>query len=339
MPAASSTPTWSATEEARGLFGPDSVSWRVDRELVVLAGGSCALLLQAAHPSVAAGVAQHSTYATDPFGRLFRTLDSSFSVAFGSRSEADATIRRVNAIHAAVRGRRADGAAYSALDPEALLWVHATLVDTALRVYDRFVAPLDPADAQAYHAEAADVAARMGVPTGAIPPTLDELRSWMDDLVARGVVRVTPDARRIARTVLYPSALVPRPFWDAAHLVSLATLRPDIRRAYGIGWSSARERGLVRLASASRRLLPMLPSFARHAPQARRAMRRVASAKRLHSVLPADRDGSHAGTLEGARRARGFGGDRADDVAPQPGGVDDASVDHRALDPTAAERR
>ena len=101
-----------------------------------------ALLMQAAHPSVAAGVAEHSTYATDPFGRLLRTLTSSFDVVFGTRTEAEATIRRVNAIHRAVRGTRPDGKPYSALEPDALLWVHATLVDTALRMYHRFVAPL-----------------------------------------------------------------------------------------------------------------------------------------------------------------------------------------------------
>jgi uncharacterized protein (DUF2236 family) len=108
--------------EAAGLFGPDSVSWIVDRELIVLAGGSCALLMQAAHPVVAAGVAEHSTYASDPFGRLLRTLTSSFDVVFGTRSEAERTLDRVNTIHERVRGRRPDdGSPYTALDPEALL--------------------------------------------------------------------------------------------------------------------------------------------------------------------------------------------------------------------------
>ena len=94
----------SPAEEAAGLFGPDSVSWRIDSELVVLAGGSCALLMQAAHPMVAAGVVEHSTFATDPFGRLMRTLESSFDVVFGSRTTAEAAIRRVNAIHRSVTG-------------------------------------------------------------------------------------------------------------------------------------------------------------------------------------------------------------------------------------------
>jgi uncharacterized protein (DUF2236 family) len=262
--------------EAAGLFGPGSAAWLVDRELIVLAGGSCALLLQAAHPVVAAGVAEHSTYATDPFGRLMRTLTSSFDVVFGTRSRAEAAIRRVNAIHAAVRGELpGDGARYSAMDPEALLWVHATLIDTALRVYSRFVRPLDADEEQAYHDEAGQVAAMLGVPPDDLPPTVGALRAWMDAMIDDGCVRVTPAARAIARTVLYPWPWVPRVAWDAAHLVSLTTLRPEIRQQYGIGWSPARERGMDRLAGFSRRALPLVPSPLRFAPQARDAARRM----------------------------------------------------------------
>ena len=126
-----------------GLFGPGSMAWRIDGEVLVLAGGTCALLMQLAHPAVAAGVDQHSDFRADPFARLRRTLTSSYAVAFGTASDAEAAIRRVNAIHAAVRGHVPEtGAAYHATDPALLLWVHATLVDTALRVYDRYVAPL-----------------------------------------------------------------------------------------------------------------------------------------------------------------------------------------------------
>jgi uncharacterized protein (DUF2236 family) len=266
--------------DAAGLFGPGSVSWRIDRELLVLAGGSCALLMQAAHPSVAAGVAEHSTYATDPFGRLLRTLTSSFDVVFGSRADAEATLRRVNAIHGTVRGTRPDGAAYSALEPEALLWVHATLVDTAVRVYDRFVAPISETDAQRYHVESAAIAVRLGVPESIVPSTIGELRSWMAEMIDDGAVRVTPQAREIARTVLYPARFPPRLVWNAAHLVSVATLPAELRRQYGLGWSPARDAGMVRIAAASRRLLPCVPSALRHAPQARAADRRVRQAMR-----------------------------------------------------------
>jgi len=266
-------------EEAVGLFGPGSMSWKIDREVLVLAGGSCALLMQAAHPSVAAGVAEHSTYATDPVGRLLRTLTSSYDVIFGSRSTADGAIRRVNAIHASVRGRLpGSGEAYSASDPEALLWVHATLVDTALRVYGRFVAPLSAANEQAYHRECARVAELLGVPSGDIPSTIDELRTWMASMIGSGRVRVTPTAREIASTVLYPTRLFPRVAWDAAHLISLATLPVTLRQQYGIGWSAARQRGVERMASGVRGVLPVVPGVLRHVPQSRSAERRVRQA-------------------------------------------------------------
>ena len=119
------------------------------------------------------------------------------------------------------------------------------------------------------------MAVLLGVPPADLPATVGELRGWMDDMVASGRVRVTPDARRIARTVLEPIPIVPSVVWQAVHLVSLATLRPEIRRQYGIGWSPARERGVERLAAIGRHALPLLPSLVRHAPQYRAAMRRV----------------------------------------------------------------
>lgn len=269
-----------AASEAAGLFGPGSVSWRIDREMIVLAGGSCALLMQAAHPVVAAGVAEHSTYATDPFGRILRTLVTSYEVAFGSRSEADEALRRVNAIHATVSGRLpGTGEAYSAMDPEALLWVHATLVDTALRVYSRFVAPLSPEDEQAYYLECSRVAQVLGVRAADLPPTIAGLRAWMTEMIESGRVRVTPAAREIARTVLYPTRFPPRLAWDAAHLVSLSALPAALRAQYGIRWSARRERGVDRLAGVSRRLMPWVPSALRHAPQARAAAKRARRAR------------------------------------------------------------
>jgi uncharacterized protein (DUF2236 family) len=269
-----------AVREAAGLFGPGSAAWRVDREVVVLAGGSCALLMQAAHPVVAAGVVEHSTYATDPFGRLRRTLTTSFDVVFGTRSRADAAIRRVNAMHASVRGQLPGGAPYTAGDPEALLWVHATLIDTALRIYSRFVRPLTPEEEREYLVEAALVAERLGVLPADLPSEVPELRAWMAGMIERERVRVTPAARLVARTVLYPSRLLPRVAWDAAHLISLATMPDPLRRQYGIRWSARREAGVERLAAVARRTLPLVPPPLRFVPQARAAERRVRQARR-----------------------------------------------------------
>jgi uncharacterized protein (DUF2236 family) len=259
-----------------GLFGPESVSWRIDREVLILAGGTCALLMQLAHPSVAAGVAEHSDFRADPFARLRRTLNSTYAVVFGSTPRAERAIHRMNAIHAAVSGTVPEtGEPYRAVDPALLLWVHATLVDTAIRIYDRFVEPLSADEAEAYHAEARQIAVRLGVPDATLPLTLAELRAEMARLIATGEVAVAATARELAPIVMYPARFPPRPIWDLAHLVSLSVLPPAIRRGYGIGWSKGRERGVRLLAAASRRLLPLVPDPLRHVPAARSADRRL----------------------------------------------------------------
>jgi uncharacterized protein (DUF2236 family) len=233
--------------------------------------------LQLAHPAVAAGVAQHSDFRADPFARLRRTLMASYAVVFGSSARADAAIRRMNAIHGAVRGTIPEsGDAYRATDPSLLLWVHATLVDTALRVYDRYVARLSPAEQQAYHAESRQIAIRLGVPDNVVPRSLVELRAEMLRLMDSGEVCVSETARSLAPSVLHPAPFPPAVAWDAAHLVSLSVMPDPIRRGYGLSWSEARERGLRRAAAASRRVMPLVPQRLRRVPQAISAERRVA---------------------------------------------------------------
>jgi Uncharacterized protein conserved in bacteria len=231
--------------------------------------------MRLAHPAVAAGVAQHSDFRADPFARLRRTLAATYAVVFGSTPHAERAIRRMNAIHATVAGTIPEtGDPYRALDPALLLWVHAMLVDTAIRVYDRFLAPLSAEEAEAYHREARLIAARLGVPDESLPATLAELRGEMDRLIASGQVAVTPTARALAPAVLYPTRFPPRPIWDLAHLISLSVLPPAIRLGYGIGWSVRRERGVALLAAATRRLLPLVPDPVRYVPAARSAERR-----------------------------------------------------------------
>ena len=263
-----------------GLFGPGSISWRIDGEVLTLAGGSCALLMQLAHPAVAAGVIQHSDFRADPFARLRRTLTASYAVVFGSRRRAERAIRRMNAIHTTVSGTVPEtGEPYRALDPALLLWVHATLVDTAIRVYDRFVTPLSEEEAEAYHGEAREIALRLQIPEESLPHSLADLRREMDRMIRSGEVKVSPTARALAPAVLYPTRFPPRPVWDLAHLVSLSVLPPAIRRGYGIPWSPRRERGMELLAAATRRLLPLVPDPLRHVPAARSAARRLMRAE------------------------------------------------------------
>lgn len=270
------TPATPASDPAAGLFGPGTMAWRVDREVLVLGGGTCALLLQLAHPAVAAGVDQHSTFRDDPFARLRRTLQATLAVVFGTSRQADRAIARINAIHRSVRGTIPEsGAAYDARDPRLLLWVHATLVDTAVRIYDRFVAPLEPGDAQEYHAEARQIAIRLGTPEDVVPETLVELRAFMSGMVDSGEVRVSPTALGLRDAVRYSTAFPPRFVWDAAHLASDSVMNPELRRQYGIPWSPRREAGVARLAALSRRVIPLVPPPLRFVPQARTATRRL----------------------------------------------------------------
>lgn len=259
-----------------GLFGPGSASWTIDREVLILAGGTCALLMQLAHPAVAAGVAQHSDFRADPFARLRRTLTSSFDVIFGSTPRAERAIRRMNAIHSVVRGSVPEtGEAYAARDPRLLLWVQATLIDTALRVHDRYVSPLTDADAQRYYAESAEIALRLGVPPTALPATLEAMRVEMAAMIASGEVAVSATARSLAPSVRYPTRFPPRFVWDIGHLISMSVMPDALRRGYGVSWSARRQRGLQSTAAIIRGVLPLVPAPLRFVPQYRSAMRRV----------------------------------------------------------------
>src|SRR5690349_9256983 len=152
MTSSSSHATASHPRPEFGVFGPDSVTWRVDREIVVLLGsGTRALLMQVAHPKVAAAVVDHSRYRSDPLGRLRDTLDAIYGFAFADSARANQIIEHIHALHLRVRGHTPDGAPYSALDPHLLLWVYATLIDSSLLAYDTFVGPLTPAERDAYY--------------------------------------------------------------------------------------------------------------------------------------------------------------------------------------------
>src|SRR5689334_24842894 len=141
--------TTTAEDDARGLYGPGSEAWALNREAMLLLGaGPRALLLQLAHPQVAAGVADHSDFRSDPWARLRGTLRSYLRIVYGTGTAARAEIRRLNGLH-----RTITGPTYRARDPELSLWVHATLVDSTIVVADRWLEPLGRARRECYYAE------------------------------------------------------------------------------------------------------------------------------------------------------------------------------------------
>ncbi len=274
--------------EAAGYFGPASVIWRVAGEAALVLGGGRAVLLQLAHPLVAAGVGAHSSYTRDPWQRFQDTLQLTQALVFGTRAEARAAARTINRLHVHVRGSLdaaagpyPAGAAYRAQAPDLLLWVLATLIDTALQVYPLLVGPLSRAEQERYYQEERASAILLGLPASAIPATLDAFDAYMRGMLAGDVLAVTPEARRVAHAVMHFTAPFPwwPTLWPARALMSQLTiaLLPDqLRAAYGLTWQPWQDACLARELAALRLALPLLPPAVRYLPLARAARRRIA---------------------------------------------------------------
>lgn len=248
------------------MLGPDTVSWRVNREALVLAGGGRALLLQVAHPQVAAGVEQHSDYQTDPWGRLYRTLDTTFKITFGDAETSRRASARLRGRHRTVQGTDDSGAAYDARDPALLLWVWATLVETSLMVYERCFSPLADVDRERYYEEQKHFALACGVPDGGWPETLGAFRDYYATVLS-DELRVTPSALAVARAIAeprLPRAL--RPALAPNTLLTVGLLPPELRSAYGFEWSPIRERLMEATLAGLRLSARLTPTPLRHMP-------------------------------------------------------------------------
>ncbi len=230
----------------QGLFRAGCWLRRVSAEPVLLAGGGRALLLEVAHPLVAAGVAEHTNFRSDPFGRLQRTLEAMNAIVFRDRAAAIAAARRVESTHQRVCGRLPcdagpfpAGTRYSGRDPELVCWVWATLVDTALVAYDRFVGPLAPAALDAYYADQRVLARLLGVPDALVPATPADFRRYFDGTVESPTLTVSEQAREIAAAVLDP----PVSPVGSKVLRDLTTwlLPARVREAFGLDWDARRE--------------------------------------------------------------------------------------------------
>jgi uncharacterized protein (DUF2236 family) len=266
--------------------GTGSIGWRLQREIVLLFAWGPAILLQLAHPLVAQGIADHSAFRAQRHGRtrrLFHTIDAMLQLCFGTEPQARAVLARINAIHDRVNGRLAEaagvfpaGTPYSARDPALLAWVHATLLDMNLRVYELYVGPLSVEDKDRYCAEASTIEAPLGIPAGRLPRSVGELGRYMDAMLASGNITVTDTARLVARDILYPPA--PRlaaPAFSLVRLPTVGLLPSGIREGYGLSWSPRRDAMLGLSAGLVRGALRLTPPVVRHWPAARRARRRA----------------------------------------------------------------
>ena len=261
-----------------GYFAPESVIRRVGNSpLVPLLGGGPAVLLQVAHPLVAAGVTVHSDYRRDLWRRLLRTLRALYLITYGSKDEADAAGAAVRAVHACVRGTTRfrlgpfpAGTAYSAADPELMLWVHATLVETSLAVYHRFVYRLRREEQEEYYRDMALMACLFGTPSDVIPPTLADFRDYLRGELSSPRICVTEPARDVAGVILDAPLPAPLRLIAPAHRLSTAALLPPrLRCDYGLRCDPARSLALKAAALSIRvAAVPLFLAAARVSPPA-----------------------------------------------------------------------
>ena len=262
----------------------DSITWKVNREAIVVAGWGRAILLQLAHPSVAASVHHHSSFRgslRSSFRRLHATIGAMLSITFGDTEQMIAAAAGINTIHDRVRGRvppspelhgagHSAGQAYSAHDPDLQRWVHATLLESIPLAYERLVGPLTLHERDRYCAEAAIMEPLLGMPAGWLPRDAAQVDTYMRDMLAGGTLVVTDTSRAMARAVLYPPRWYTAwPAFRAIQVLTIGTLPPPIRDAYGFDWRARDARAFARWTAVLRTSLRLLPPIARHWPASR----------------------------------------------------------------------
>lgn len=266
--------------DLRGLYGPGSEAWALNREAMLLLGaGPRALLLQLAHPAVAAGVADHSDFRADPWARLRGTLRSYLAIVYGTRTAAHAEIRRLNALH-----RTITGPTYRARDPNLALWVHATLVDSTIVAADAWLSPVSRPRRARYYAETVPIGRAFGIPADLLPPDLASFDDYLARSLGPGGPLVVGDlARELAEVVLHPplGPVVPALAWLPARSYAwtlwpaIGLLPATVREDYGLRWGAFERMTTAWLVAGWRAWRPLLPSGFRQMPQALAADRRL----------------------------------------------------------------
>jgi len=265
----------------RGYFGDDSMLRRVNRERALALAGPRALLMQAAHPLAVAGLLAHSDALDEPYERLARTAQVLSTIGFGSRRDADRVTAHVRAMHRRVRGAIPQavgpypaGTRYRADDPELLLWVLFTLVDSAVVVYRKYVGALSRADEAALWEDYRVVGRLFGLRERDMPATLDELDDYRRTMLEGDRLHVSPWARERARKIVLepPAPLLARPLVETVNFITIALLPDRIREQYGFSALPplAVRRALVAggAAYARRAIVPFLPGRLRFVPAA-----------------------------------------------------------------------
>lgn len=269
-------------DKRAGLFGPDSSMWKISRESILFLGGGRAALLQLAHPYVATAVQHFSTSQSDLAGRFQRTFLHVFAIVFGDLDSAVASARRVHALHRTIGGPLEEahgswprGHRYEANDEDALMWVHATLVDTAVLVYETCVRRLSDEERESHYQDTRKFARLFGISDRILPPDWPAFRRYFDAVIASDVLTVGEAGRRMGNFLLTPPNLAVLPMWKWYAVVTAGLLPESVRQGFGMRWGR-RERALSAATIATLRAMTRrLPPQVRFLPAYLDARRRI----------------------------------------------------------------
>jgi uncharacterized protein (DUF2236 family) len=247
------------------FFSPKSVFWRVNREIACGFAAPRAVLMQIAHPLVAAGVAEHSEFRKHRFARLYRTAFAAAAITFGSRQFATQAVRTVNKKHEKVHGILQKqqgifpaGTPYDANDPDLKLWVLNTITDSTLLAYELLVKKLSAQEREEYYRESLVATKLFGIPDSIVPQSYDEFRCYMDRMLASDVIQVSSQAREIREALFArtPSGML----LFAGSAAGIALLPPRLRHEFGFEWRLEQKRWLQRVPAICRSLRKFTPS-------------------------------------------------------------------------------
>lgn len=261
-----------------GHFGPNSMMWKVNKEITVLFGGARALLMHAAHPLIAAGARQTSFYQRDPWKRLIRTLSLQNSVTFGTIAEANESADRINRLHEVIKGKdEVTGEIYDALDHEQLLWVHACLQLSSIYFYEKTVKKLTKKEKDKYHEENMLAAELVLIDVDKMPKTHEEIKSWVTEKSRKKDYLILTDVAEDVQDII-AGGPVPKhikPIWPFISFTAFNTLPDEFKQIYGIKTTKFRSTILSFNLLLLKYTRPFLPPFFRLIPPARWAKQRL----------------------------------------------------------------
>jgi uncharacterized protein (DUF2236 family) len=269
---------------------PGSTIWRYAGDARLISTGAYAILLQVAHPTVGAGVSEHSDFRADPWGRLFRTLDYSYAMTYGGPVLAGEMGARIRAMHKHIKGVKPDGERYHALEPEAYAWVHATLAHSIVRGHELLGSPIPAAELEGFYADWRRGGRLIGIRERDLPESWADFGDYFECMVEERLVR-TEAVDEVLESLVSPARpplpLLPESAWRIAripamrqtNLITAGLLSPLLRERFGIPWSRAQERRLRAMAAASRAATPLLPRSLRNVGPSYLRWRREAIAR------------------------------------------------------------